>query len=341
MNERRQRLFQMQVRGFLLHLLCMRLSEAQSIFIAGHRGMVGGALIRAITARHPEVKLHTASRQELDLLSQAAVNAFIANTRPDAMVIAAAKVGGIHANSTYPADFIYENLMIAANLVHAAFEYGVKRVLFLGSSCIYPREAPQPMPEDCLLTSPLESTNEAYAIAKIAGLKLCQHYRKQHGVLFHSAMPTNLYGPGDNYHAENSHVIPALLRRFHEAKQEGREEVVVWGTGSPRREFLHVDDLAAGCLHLMESNDPPDWINLGCGHDVSIRELAELVKTTVGYQGNLSFDTSKPDGTPRKLLDVAKMNALGWKAQIPLATGLAEAYSDFKSSLESHTARCV
>jgi GDP-L-fucose synthase len=197
------------------------------------------------------------------------------------------------------------------------------------------------MPEDCLLTSPLESTNEAYAIAKIAGLKLCQHYRKQHGVLFHSAMPTNLYGPGDNYHAENSHVIPALLRRFHEAKQEGREEVVVWGTGSPRREFLHVDDLAAGCLHLMESNDPPDWINLGCGHDVSIRELAELVKTTVGYQGNLSFDTSKPDGTPRKLLDVAKMNALGWKAQIPLATGLAEAYSDFKSSLESHTARCV
>lgn len=341
MNERRQRLFQMQVKGFLLHLLCMRLSEAQSIFIAGHRGMVGGALIRAITTRHPDVKLITASRQELDLLSQAAVNAFIANTRPDAMVIAAAKVGGIHANSTYPADFIYENLMIAANLVHAAFEYGVKRVLFLGSSCIYPREAPQPMPEDCLLTSPLESTNEAYAIAKIAGLKLCQHYRKQHGVLFHSAMPTNLYGPGDNYHAENSHVIPALLRRFHEAKQEGREEVVVWGTGSPRREFLHVDDLAAGCLHLMESNDPPDWINLGCGHDVSIRELAELVKTTVGYQGNLSFDTSKPDGTPRKLLDVAKMNALGWKAQIPLATGLAEAYSDFKTSLESHTARCV
>jgi GDP-L-fucose synthase len=340
MNQRRQRLFQMQLNGFLLHLMCMRLSEAQSIFIAGHRGMVGGALVRAITARHPDVKLITASRQELDLLSQAAVNAFIANTRPDAMVIAAAKVGGIHANSTYPADFIYENLMIAANLVHAAFTHGVKRVLFLGSSCIYPRQAPQPMPEDCLLSSPLESTNEAYAIAKIAGLKLCQHYRAQHGVLFHSAMPTNLYGPGDNYHAENSHVIPALLRRFHEAKQQGREEVVVWGTGSPRREFLHVDDLAAGCLHLMESTNPPDWINLGCGQDVSIRELAELVKTTVGYQGNLSFDTSKPDGTPRKLLDVAKMNALGWKAQIPLATGLAEAYSDFRTSLESHTARC-
>ena len=340
MNQRRQRLFQMQLNGFLLHLLCMRLSEAQSIFIAGHRGMVGGALVRSITASHPDVKLITASRQELDLLSQAAVNAFIAKTRPDALVIAAAKVGGIHANSTYPADFIYENLMIAANLVHAAFTHGVKRVLFLGSSCIYPRQAPQPMPEDCLLSSPLESTNEAYAIAKIAGLKLCQHYRAQHGVLFHSAMPTNLYGPGDNYHAENSHVIPALLRRFHEAKQQGREEVVVWGTGTPRREFLHVDDLAAGCLHLMESTNPPDWINLGCGQDVSIRELAELVKTTVGYQGNLSFDTSKPDGTPRKLLDVAKMNALGWKAQIPLATGLAEAYSDFRTSLESHTARC-
>ena len=341
MNERRQRLFQMQVKGFLLHLMRMRLSEAQSIFIAGHRGMVGGALVRAITARHPDVKLISASRQELDLLSQAAVNAFIANTRPDAMVIAAAKVGGIHANSTYPADFIYENLMIAANLVHAAFTHGVKRVLFLGSSCIYPRQAPQPMPEDCLLSSPLESTNEAYAIAKIAGLKLCQHYRAQHGVLFHSAMPTNLYGPGDNYHAENSHVIPALLRRFHEAKQQGREEVVVWGTGSPRREFLHVDDLAAGCLHLMESTNPPDWINLGCGQDVSIRELAELVKTTVGFTGKLTFETSKPDGTPRKLLDVTKMNALGWKAQIPLPSGLADAYTDFKNSLETQTARCA
>ena len=341
MNQRRQRLFQMQLNGFLLHLLCMRLSEAQSIFIAGHRGMVGGALVRSITASHPDVKLITASRQELDLLSQAAVNAFIATTRPDAMVIAAAKVGGIHANSTYPADFIYENLMIAANLVHAAFTHGVKRVLFLGSSCIYPRQAPQPMPEDCLLSSPLESTNEAYAIAKIAGLKLCQHYRAQHGVLFHSAMPTNLYGPGDNYHAENSHVIPALLRRFHEAKQQGREEVVVWGTGTPRREFLHVDDLAAGCLHLMESTNPPDWINLGCGQDVSIRELAELVKTTVGFTGKLTFDTSKPDGTPRKLLDVTKMNALGWKAQIPLPSGLADAYTDFKNSLETQTARCA
>lgn len=317
----------------------MRLSEANSIFIAGHRGMVGGALTRALRSSQPQVDLITASRLELDLLSQEAVHKFVAESRPDAMIIAAAKVGGIHANSTYPADFIYENLMIAANLVHAAFIHGVKRVLFLGSSCIYPRQAPQPMPEDCLLTSPLESTNEAYAIAKIAGLKLCQHYRAQHGVLFHSAMPTNLYGQGDNYHAENSHVIPALLRRFHEAKQEGREEVVVWGTGSPRREFLHVDDLAAGCLHLMDIDNPPDWLNLGCGSDVSIGELAELVKTTVGFQGRLTFDTSKPDGTPRKLLDVSKMNALGWQASIPLEEGLAQAYADFQSSLASQSTR--
>jgi GDP-L-fucose synthase len=231
--------------------------------------------------------------------------------------------------------------MIAANLIHAAFEHGVQRVLFLGSSCIYPREAPQPMPEDCLLTSPLETTNEAYAIAKIAGLKLCQHYRKQHGVLFHSAMPTNLYGPGDNYHAENSHVIPALLRRFHEAKLAAREEVVVWGTGTPRREFLHVDDLAAGCLHLLETENPPDWVNLGCGSDVSIRELAELVKNTVGFEGKLTFDTSKPDGTPRKLLDVSQMTALGWQAEISLREGLQQAYADFKESLSAQTVRTL
>jgi len=336
-----QRLFQVHPRAFLLHLQGMRLSEANSIFIAGHRGMVGGALGRALASSHPQIRQITATRQELDLLSQKAVHSFVAENKPDLLVIAAAKVGGIHANSTYPADFIYENLMIAANLVHAAFEYGVKRVLFLGSSCIYPRQAPQPMPEDCLLSSPLETTNEAYAIAKIAGLKLCQHYRKQHGVMFHSAMPTNLYGPGDNYHAENSHVIPALLRRFHEAKMEGREEVIVWGTGSPRREFLHVDDLAVGCLHLMDTDNPPDWINLGSGSDVSIRELAELVKTTVGYEGRLTFDTTKPDGTPRKLLDVSRMLALGWKAQIPLSSGLAQAYADFRASLETRTARSV
>lgn len=303
--------------------------------------MVGGALCRALGSKHGTVRQITASRQELDLLSQAAVHAFVAREKPDAMIIAAAKVGGIHANSTYPADFIYENLMIAANLIHAAFEHGVQRVLFLGSSCIYPREAPQPMPEDCLLTSPLETTNEAYAIAKIAGLKLCQHYRKQHGVLFHSAMPTNLYGPGDNYHAENSHVIPALLRRFHEAKLAAREEVVVWGTGTPRREFLHVDDLAAGCLHLLETENPPDWVNLGCGSDVSIRELAELVKNTVGFEGKLTFDTSKPDGTPRKLLDVSQMTALGWQAEISLREGLQQAYADFKESLARNSARSV
>jgi len=319
----------------------MRLSDAGSIFIAGHRGMVGGALCRALGSKHGTVRQITASRQELDLLSQAAVHAFVAREKPDAMIIAAAKVGGIHANSTYPADFIYENLMIAANLIHAAFEHGVQRVLFLGSSCIYPREAPQPMPEDSLLTSPLETTNEAYAIAKIAGLKLCQHYRKQHGVLFHSAMPTNLYGPGDNYHAENSHVIPALLRRFHEAKEAAQEEVVVWGTGTPRREFLHVDDLAAGCLHLLETENPPDWVNLGCGSDVSIRELAELVKNTVGFEGKLTFDTSKPDGTPRKLLDVSQMTALGWQAEISLREGLQQAYADFKESLARNSARSV
>jgi GDP-L-fucose synthase len=319
----------------------MRLSQAESVFVAGHRGMVGSALLRAIAVRQPAIRQITATRQELDLLSQAAVLDFVAKQKPSVLVIAAAKVGGIHANSTYPADFLYENLAIASNLIHAAFLHGVQRVLFLGSSCIYPRAAPQPMPEECLLSSPLETTNEAYAIAKIAGLKLCQHYRAQHGVLFHSAMPTNLYGPGDNYHAENSHVIPALLRRFHEAKLADREAVQVWGSGTPRREFLHVDDLAAGCLHLMEVDDPPDWINLGCGSDVSIRELAELVKETVGFAGGLAFDPSKPDGTPRKLLDVSKMTALGWQAKIPLARGLAEAYTDFQSALASQTARAV
>ena len=300
--------------------------------------MVGGALVRAITARHPDVKLISASRQELDLLSQAAVNAFIANTRPDAMVIAAAKVGGIHANSTYPADFIYENLMIAANLVHAAFTHGVKRVLFLGSSCIYPRQAPQPMPEDCLLSSPLESTNEAYAIAKIAGLKLCQHYRAQHGVLFHSAMPTNLYGPGDNYHPDNSHVIPALIRRFHEAKAQGAPEVAIWGTGTPMREFLYVDDMAAASVHVMnlskavyEQHTQPmlSHINVGYGSDMTIAELARSVGQAVGYTGAITFDTSKPDGTPRKLMDSGRLHSLGWQARVPLNDGLAIAYQDF------------
>lgn len=259
--------------------------------------------------------------------------------RPDVVIVAAARVGGIHANSTYPAEFIYENLMVAANCVHAAFKYQVKRLLFLGSSCIYPRDADQPMTEECLLTSPLETSNEAYAIAKIAGLKLCQHYRAQYGVLFHSAMPTNLYGPGDNFHRENSHVIPALLRRFHEAKESSAPEVIVWGTGKPKREFLHVDDLAEGCLHLLGVSNPPDWINLGAGTDVTIKELAEMVSETVGYTGKLVFDSSKPDGTPRKLLDVTKMTALGWSAQTELRDGLTEAYQAFKAHLAAGDAR--
>lgn len=300
----------------------------QKIYIAGHRGMVGSALARRFRAGGCE-NLLLRSRQDLDLLTQPAVDRFMAEEKPDLVIVAAAKVGGIHANKTYPAEFLYENLAIAANTIHAAWRHGVKRLLFLGSSCIYPKHAPQPMPEDCLLTSPLEPTNEAYGIAKIAGLKLCQYYRRQYGVLFHSAMPTNLYGPGDNYHPENSHVLPALIRRFHEARENGAPEVVVWGTGTPRREFLHVDDLADACFQLVQVENPPDWVNLGTGTDVTIRELAELVKELVGYEGNLTFDTTKPDGTPRKLLDVSAAEKLGWKARIPLRDGIAGAYRSF------------
>ena len=316
----------------------MSFSDNTSVFITGHRGMVGSALVRALTKQGCK-KIITASRKECDLLRQQDVEAFIGANKPDVIIVAAAKVGGIHANNTYPADFLYENLMIAANSIHAAYQTGVKRLLFLGSSCIYPREAPQPMTEDCLLTSPLESTNEAYAIAKIAGLKLCQHYRKQYGVLFHSAMPTNLYGPGDNYHPENSHVIPALLRRFHEAKINHLPQVMVWGSGTPKREFLHVDDLAEGCLHLLGVENPPDWVNLGTGTDVTIRELAEAVKETTGYTGELIFDVTKPDGTPRKLMDVSRMEALGWKSHTSLKNGLKEAYEAFQSYLASGEAR--
>ena len=316
----------------------MQFTPDSSVFIAGHRGMVGSALLRAMEKRGCR-RIITATRQQCDLVRQADVESFMAAQKPEVVIVAAAKVGGIHANHAYRAEFIYENLMIAANCVHAAYQHGVKRLLFLGSSCIYPREAPQPMREDCLLTSPLEKTNEAYAIAKIAGLKLCQHYRSQYGVLFHSAMPTNLYGAGDNYHPENSHVIPALLRRFHEAKESGAPEVVVWGSGTPRREFLHVDDLAEGCLHLLGVEDPPDWVNLGYGDDVTIRELAALVKDVVGYEGALKFDATKPDGTPRKLMDVGRMSALGWRAQIPLRSGLQSAYEDFLKATASHAVR--
>lgn len=309
----------------------MTLQPSYSVFVTGHRGMVGGALVRALEGRGQR-QIITASRSEVDLTRQQPVEDFISTTKPDVVIVAAAKVGGIHANSTYPAEFMYENLMIAANVIHAAHRAGVKRLLFLGSSCIYPREAPQPMPEDCLLTSPLEKTNEAYALAKIAGLKLCQHYRTQYGALFHSAMPTNLYGPGDNYHPENSHVIPGLIRRFHEAKTSGASEVTIWGTGTPKREFLHVDDLASACLHLLAVESPPDWVNVGSGQEVTVGELAALIKEVVGFTGELRFDTTKPDGTPRKLLDVRLLESMGWKAATVLRDGLAAAYADFKNA---------
>jgi|TARA_B110000037_G_scaffold219832_1_gene285843 GDP-L-fucose synthase len=308
------------------------------IFIAGHRGMVGSALVREAEKRGG-YEILTATRSELDLLNQLECHQWLQENRPDQVIIAAAKVGGIHANSTYPAEFIYENLTIATNLIEGARQAEVGRVLFLGSSCIYPKLAPQPMPEDCLLTSPLEGTNEAYAIAKIAGLKMCQHYRAQYGLRYHSAMPTNLYGPGDNYHPENSHVIPALIRRFHEAKARGDAEVTIWGSGTPRREFLHVEDLAEACFHLLDHQDPPDWVNLGVGQDVTILELAQLVAKTVGFEGEIETDPSKPDGTPRKLLDVSMLNETGWSAKIPFADGLAGAYQDFLATLDQGTAR--
>jgi GDP-L-fucose synthase len=307
-------------------------------FITGHRGMVGSALVREAEKRGGHDVI-TAGRDTLDLLNQQAVFDFLATKKPDIVMIAAAKVGGIHANATYPADFIYENLSIASNLVEGSRRAGVQRVLFLGSSCIYPKMAPQPMPEDCLLTSPLEVTNEAYAIAKIAGLKLCQHYRAQHGLMYHSAMPTNLYGPGDNYHPENSHVIPALIRRFHEAKENGAASVTIWGTGTPRREFLHVDDLAAACFHLLGLENPPDWVNVGVGDDVTILELAQLVAETVGFTGEILTDPTKPDGTPRKLMDVSRIKATGWSPVIDFRDGLAGAYGDFLASLETGAAR--
>ena len=298
------------------------------LYIAGHQGMVGAALVRRYQ-REPGVTLVLRTRAELDLTSQAAVEVFFAQEKPDAAIIAAAKVGGIHANATFPAEFLSVNLAIAANTIHAAYRHGVKRLLFLGSSCIYPKNAPQPMTEDCLLTGPLEPTNEAYAIAKITGLKLAQFYRKEHGVLFHSAMPTNLYGPGDNYHLQNSHVLPALIRKFHEAKTAGSPEVTAWGTGTPRREFLHVDDLADACAFLLRVENPPEWINVGTGTDVTIKELTETVAVTTGFAGKVVWDASKPDGTPRKLLDVSRLAKLGWTAKLALKDGLAKTYASF------------
>ena len=309
----------------------------QPVFVAGHRGMVGSAIVRRLRASGYNNVL-TAGRDELDLLDQRAVRAFFELNQIAQVYLAAAKVGGIHANNTYPADFIYENLMIEANIIQAAHQTGVQKLLFLGSSCIYPKHAEQPMKEEALLTGTLESTNEPYAIAKIAGIKLCESYNRQHGRDYRSVMPTNLYGPHDNFHPENSHVIPALLRRFHEAVQRGDDEVVIWGSGTPMREFLHVDDMAAASIHVMQLDEVTyqahtqpmlSHINVGTGKDCTIRELAETVARVTGFQGNLSFDSSKPDGTPRKLMDVSRLKALGWEASIGLEEGLNDAYQWF------------
>ncbi len=309
------------------------------IFVSGHAGMVGSAILRALASSGKEWQVVTKSRTELDLCNQGAVDDFIRRERPEFIINAAGKVGGIHANNTYPAEFIRENLLINANLIHSAWKHGVARFLNLGSSCIYPRDAEQPLREECLLSGPLEPTNSAYALAKIAGLEMCRHYRSQYGVLFHSAMPTNLYGPGDNYHPDNSHVLPALIRRFHEAKEKNLAEVCIWGTGKPRRELLHADDLAEGLLHLLAVEDPPDWVNLGSGRDQTILELAELVKDVVGYKGEITHDLSKPDGTPIKRMDVSVMASLGWKAGISIRDGITMTYADFRERLETGTLR--
>ena len=300
--------------------------------------MVGSALVRELQQRgHTNLILRTSA--ELDLREQAAVFAFLEETRPVHVYLAAAKVGGIHANNAYKADFLFDNLQMQANVIEGSRRAGVEKLLFLGSSCIYPKHAPQPMGEDVLLTGALEPTNEPYAIAKIAGLKMCDAYRDQHRCNFISAMPTNLYGPGDNYHPENSHVLPAMIRRFHEARESGTQEVVCWGTGAPMREFLHVDDLAHACLHLMDVHNEAGWVNVGTGQDVTIRELAETVADVVGYRGAIRWDSSKPDGTPRKLLDVGKMSDLGWKAKTPLRQGIEEVYAEFQSAWEQDALR--
>jgi GDP-L-fucose synthase len=301
--------------------------------------MVGSAILRAYQKAGGDVEYILAPRNDLDLLNQSAVEQFIESKKPDVIINAAAKVGGIHANDTYPAEFIHQNLLINTNLIHAAWKHGVKRFLNLGSSCIYPRACPQPIQEDYLLTGPLEKTNEAYALAKIAGLEMCRHYRNQYGVLYYSAMPTNLYGPGDNYHQENSHVLPALIRRFHVAKESGAKEVTIWGTGNPRRELMHVDDLADGVLFLLRLENPPDWVNLGTGLDHSILEIANLVKGVIGFDGEITHDLTKPDGMPVKRLDVSLANSLGWNAKIKLENGISSAYEDFLSGLESGSTR--
>lgn len=301
----------------------------QKIYVAGHRGMVGAAILREMErlGLPPPV---TAAHAELDLTDQAATRAFIARRQPDCIIVAAARVGGIEANRSALGTFLYENLMIAANVIHAAYACRVPRLLFLGSSCIYPRLAPQPISEAALLTGPLEPTNEGYALAKIAGLKLCQFYRRQHGLLYHSAMPTNLYGPGDNYHPQHAHVLPALIRKFETARLAGVRQVTLWGTGTPRREFLHVDDLARALFFLLQMDHPPDWVNIGSGEELTIRELAEQVRAAVGVETELQFDASKPDGPPRKLCDTTLIRSLGWRPEIALPEGLRRTVAEYR-----------
>jgi len=309
----------------------MSLSKDETIFVAGHRGMVGSAIHDKLRG-DGFTRVLGRTRAELNLLDRAAVRAFFEKERPSIVIDAAAKVGGILANNEQPVEFLLQNLTIQNNLIEAAADFGTRKLLFLGSSCIYPKLAPQPIPESALLTGPLEPTNDAYALAKIAGIKLCQSYARQYGKNFISGMPTNLYGPHDNYDLHNSHVLPAFIRKVHEAKQAGAKSITVWGTGTPRREFLHTTDLAEACLFLLEHYDEPDLINIGCGEDVTIRELAETVCDVLGFDGTLEFDASKPDGTPRKLLDISKIKALGWSPRIPLREGIADAYRWFRKN---------
>ncbi len=314
------------------------MTPESKIYVAGHRGMVGSAVARRLRTLGFE-NIITRSSAELDLTNQASVNDFFDQERPDVVIMAAAKVGGIHANNTFPAQFAYDNLAIALNTIHSAYRNGTKRFLFLGSSCIYPRLAPQPLKENCLLTSELESTNEAYAIAKIAGLKLCEYYRKQYAVTYHSLMPTNLYGPGDNYHPEHSHLLPALIRRFHEAKENDSPTVTIWGSGTPRRELMHADDLAKAVVHTLNLDDPPSLANAGTGVDHTILEIAEIVKEVVEFTGEIKTDPSKPDGTPQKLMDVSLLERQGWRASISLQEGVRKTYEDFRKSLSEDTLR--
>ncbi len=311
----------------------------KKIFVSGHNGMVGSALIRAFNSSKEEFEIITQTRDELDLCNQSAVAEFFSREKPELVINAAGRVGGIFANNTYPAEFIRENLLINSNLIHSSFESGVARFLNLGSSCIYPRNAEQPLLEKSLLSGPLEPTNSAYAIAKIAGLEMCRHYRNQYGVLFHSAMPTNLYGPGDNYHHENSHVLPALIRRFHEAKLASSPAVTIWGTGKPKRELLHADDLADALIFLLSIHNPPDWVNIGSGKDQSILELATIVKSAIGFDGEIEHDLNKPDGAPIKRLDVTLMEELGWKARISLVDGIESTYGEFLRTEKDGTLR--